>query len=270
MRLSIFLVLVLLFHQGCRPARKVTTVAVRTDTIVRTVVVDVPVVDSAKIMAETIARIAGNRIAYKTFAAKIKVGYKDSKDKNLDFNAFIRMQKDSVIWASIIAALGVEAFRVMVTPDSVMIMDKLEKTIRYTTISELQTITKLPFDFGTLQELLVGNPVYMEGEMKSYREDGSLLSMSMIGPFFRHLLTFSKPGLELVKSDLDDVDSLRKRRATLSYEDYQPAGKWVFANTRRLTLAEKERVDLLLEFRQVEFDQPQNYPFSIPKNYKLK
>jgi hypothetical protein len=44
----------------------------------------------------------------------------------------------------------------------------------------------------------------------------------------------------------------------------------VFANTRRLTLAEKERVDLLLEFRQVEFDQPQNYPFSIPKNYKLK
>ncbi len=99
MRLSIFLFLVLLFHQGCRPARKVTTVAVRTDTIVRTVVVDVPVVDSAKIMAETIARIAGNRIAYKTFAAKIKVGYKDSKDKNLDFNAFIRMQKDSVIWA---------------------------------------------------------------------------------------------------------------------------------------------------------------------------
>jgi hypothetical protein len=270
MRLSIFVVLALLFHQGCRPVRKVTAVAIQTDTIVRTAVVDVPAVDSAKIVAETVARIAGKRIVYRTFAAKIKVAYKDSKDKNLDFNAFIRMQKDTVIWASIIAALGVEAFRVMVTPDSVMIMDKLEKTIRYTTISELQAITKLPFDFGTLQELLIGNPIYMDGEMKSYRDDGSLLSMSMTGSFFKHLLTFSKPRMELVQSDLDDIDSLRKRRATLSYEDYQPAGKWTFANTRRLALSEKERVDLLLEFRQVEFDQPQNYPFSIPKNYKLK
>jgi hypothetical protein len=27
---------------------------------------------------------------------------------------------------------------------------------------------------------------------------------------------------------------------------------------------------VVLEFKQVEFDQPQTFPFSIPKNYKLK
>jgi hypothetical protein len=29
-------------------------------------------------------------------------------------------------------------------------------------------------------------------------------------------------------------------------------------------------VEVDMEFRQVEFDKPQNYPFSVPRNYKLK
>jgi hypothetical protein len=268
MRYLVILFLAALLSASCHGPRKITTVVAVKDTVA---LVTVPVEsDSARLVKETFEGLARNRIDYRTFSAKIKVDYKDSKDKNLDFNAFVRMRKDSVIWVSIIAALGVEAFRLMITPDSVVILDKLEKTVQYSSISELQKVTQLPFDFSTLQELIIGNPVYMEGELKNFKEEGELLTMSMMGKVFKHLLTFTRQDFTLRNSKLDDLDLTRSRTAKLAYEDYQPNGSWKFAGTRRLTLAEKNEINVVLEFKQVEFDQPQTFPFSIPKNYKLK
>jgi hypothetical protein len=226
--------------------------------------------DSARKVQALFARIDSNRIRFETFSAKVKVDYKDSKDKNLDFNAFIRMRKDSVVWVSVIAALGVEAFRVLIRPDSVIIMDKLEKTVKYTTVADLQRITQLPFDFMTLQQLIAGNPLYMDGELQSYREDEEKVSVFLAGSRFRHLLSFLRPGLTLSRSQLDDADLLRKRSANLEYEEYATLSGRTFPGIRRIRLSDQQTVDLRLEFRQVEFDTPQNYPFNIPRNYTLK
>jgi Domain of unknown function (DUF4292) len=226
--------------------------------------------DSVRKVKAAYARIDSNRIRFETFSAKVKVDYKDSKDKNLDFNAFIRMRKDSVVWVSVIAALGVEAFRVLIRPDSVVIMDKLEKTVKYTTVADLQRITQLPFDFTTLQQLIAGNPLYMDGALQTFREDVGMVSMFMEGDRFRHLASFVLPGLTLTRSQLDDVDLLRKRTAHLEYEEYAQIFGRSFPGIRKIRLSDQQTVNLRLEFRQVEFDTPQSYPFSIPRNYTLK
>lgn len=226
--------------------------------------------DSIRRVGLALARIDSNRIGFETFSAKIKVDYKDSKDKNLDFNAFVRMRKDSVVWVSIIAALGVEAFRVLIRPDSVMIMDKLEKTIKYTTVSDLQRITQLPFDFSAMQQLILGNPLYLEGELQLFREDATGVTVFYSGNRFRHLASFLKPAVALSRSRLDDTDLLRKRSAELDYESYENVGSRRFSGIRRIRLAEQQSVDVRLEFKQVEFDLPLSFPFSVPSNYKLK
>lgn len=226
--------------------------------------------DSVRRVRGALARIDSNRIRFETFSARVKVDYRDSKDKNLDFNAFIRMRRDSVVWVSVIAALGVEAFRVLIRPDSVMIMDKIEKTIKYATVSDLQQITQLPFDFTTLQQLIAGNPLYMDGELQTFREEAGLVSMFLSGDRFRHLAHFLRPDLTLNDSRLEDADPLRKRSANLDYEAYADIAGRRFAGLRRIRLSDQQTVDLKLEFRQVEFDTPQSYPFSIPRNYKLK
>jgi len=253
---------------SCRPSRKITEVVARKDSLSQSV--DTTAQDSIRRVQTAYARISSNRIEYSTFSSKIRVDYKDSKGRAIDFNLFVRMRKDSVIWASIIGALGVEGFRVMIRPDSVVILDKLEKTVQYMSVAGLQDLTQLPFDFKTLQELLVGNPVYMDGELKAYREESGVVSLSLFGDFFKHLLTFTSADMRLQSSKLDDIDPVRSRTAKLVYEDYLPAGRWMFSGRRQLTLAEKSRIDVLLEYRQVEFDQSLTYPFSIPKNYKLK
>jgi hypothetical protein len=268
MRPIITSLLLLYCLASCRPARKITEVVARKDSLSQQI--DTSAQDSIRRVQAAYAKVSSNRIEYSTFASKIRVDYKDSKGRAIDFNVFVRMRKDSVIWASIIGALGVEGFRVMIKPDSVVILDKLEKTVQYMSVAGLQELTQLPFDFKTLQELLVGNPVYMDGELKAYREETEEVSMSLFGDFFKHLLTFKRADMLLQSSKLDDIDPLRNRTAKLVYEDYQPNGRWMFSVRRQVTLAEKSRIDVSLEYRQVEFDQPQSYPFSIPKNYKLK
>jgi hypothetical protein len=268
MKNLLFLLLTIVLLASCRSTRKISSVMVIKDS---TVVDTNPIEsDSARIVHETIARMEQKHIDFNTFSAKVKVDYRDSKDRKYDFNAFIRIRNDSVIWVSVIAALGIEAFRVLITPDSVAILDKLEKTIQYQTVDYLQQITQLPFDFQTLQDLIIGNPVFTEGDVRSFQDKGSQYTLSMIGPFFKHFMTIDKTSTNLLYSKLDDIDPARSRTANLAYDDYQPNGTWQFANLRRITLAEKTKVDVDMEFKQVEFNKQQNYPFSVPRNYKLK
>lgn len=253
---------------SCRSSRKIATVMTVKDTVA---VVAAPVEsDSARMAHEAMARVQSPRIDFNTFSAKIKVDYRDSKDRKYDFNAFVRIRKDSVMWVSVIATLGIEAFRVLITPDSVIILDKVNKTVQYKPATYLREITQLPGDFNTLQDLIIGNPIFTNAELIAYQDEGSQINMSMIGPFFKHFMTMEKLNFDLLFSKLDDTDPARSRTASLVYDAYEPNGKWRFSNIRRVTLSEKTKIDVDLEFKQVEFDRPLSFPFSIPKNYKLK
>jgi hypothetical protein len=93
--------------------------------------------------------------------------------------------------------------------------------------------------------------------------------LSTVGNSFKHYLTVGKNDLQLMFSKLDDVDLTRSRTASLAYASYFPAATWMFAGTRNISLSEKNKLDILLEFKQVDFDKPVAFPFSIPKNYRI-
>ncbi len=226
--------------------------------------------DSARLVHKALEQIRENNIAFTTFSAKVKADYADSRDRKYDFNANLRMHKDSLIWISINAAFGIEAFRVLITKDSVKILDKLNRTIQHQSLGYLQELANLPVDFYTLQDLIIGNPVYLDSNIVAYKEYGEYVSMSTIGNFFKHFVTFYKNDFSLQHSKLDDVNVFRSRTADLSYDDYANSGERHFSNKRRITIAEKNKLDIDLEFKQVQFNQQLSFPFNIPRNYKLK
>lgn len=268
MKIFFYSLLLSLALFSCRSSRKISTIVAQKDSAV--VVVNPSESDSAKMVRATFAKINDRYIQFTTFSSKVKVDYSDDKNNRIDFNAFIRMKKDSAVWVSIIAALNIEAYRVLITPDSVVILDKLNRTVQTKSLSYLQQITKLPFDFKTLQDLIIGNPVYLDKNIVAYRDQDEKLSFSTIGDAFKHYMTVSKNDLSILFSKLDDIDVSRSRTANLSYEDYVAAGSWKFAETRKISLSEKTTIDVKLDFKQVEFDKPMAFPFSIPKNYKVK
>lgn len=268
MRTVLFLCLLLSMLAACRSTRKITTVIAKKDSAV-VVVVKPEDSDSAKNVRATLATIKSKKIGFTTFSSKVKVDYSDDKNRKLDFSAYIRMKKDSAIWVSIIAALNIEAYRVMITPDSVTILDKLNRTVQHKPLSYLQGITQVPFDYQTLEDLIIGNPVYLDKTIVAYADQGEKLSLSTIGDAFKHYLTVGKTDLQLLFSKLDDVDMTRSRTANLAYGEYVAAGNWMFAGLRNITLSEKTKLEIKLDFKQVEFDKPMSFPFSIPKNYKV-
>ena len=268
MRIFLFLMFLVISVASCRSTRKITTVITKKDSAV--VVINPEESDSAKTVRAIINKIGSKEIKFNTFSSKVKVDYSDEKNNRVDFNAFIRMQKDSAIWVSIIAALNIEAYRVMITPDSVIIMDKIERTIQRKPLEYLQKITKVPFDFKTLEVLIIGNPVYLDKNVTSFSDQGESISMSTLGEIFKHFITVSKKDLNILFSKLDDIDVTRSRTASLTYADYSSVGIWDFSGLRKISLSEKTKIDVQLEFKQVEFDKPLSFPFSIPKSYKIK
>ncbi|CAN5634001.1 hypothetical protein BH10BAC2_BH10BAC2_43090 [soil metagenome] len=263
-----YAVMLMSMNVGCRPAKKVQRIeqSISKKDTVATVIV-VPEVDSFSIVRNIVDSLNKKRIDFNTFSAKIKVDY-EGKDGGDQATAYVRIQKDSVIWMSLTGALGIEGYRLLISKDSFRLMNKLQKTIQYRSIAYLQEITEVPFDFYSLQDVIIGNPVFIDSNIVSYKNTESELLVLMIGNVFKHLLTMENVDRRITHSKLDDINPIRNRTCDITYESYENAGDFYFSTKRRISVAEKSKLDINIEFKQYNFNKPQDYPFNIPKNYK--
>ena len=159
--------------------------------------------------------------------------------------------------------------RLLITQDSVFLLDKLNKTFLVRSIDYLQEVSSLPLSLPTLQNLLLGNPVFIDSVV-SFSNDNNTITLLSIGNSFKNLVTIKSDNNFLMHSKLDDVDIARSRTADLSYDDYENKKGRPFSSKRRITVAEKNKLDISLNFKQYDFDEEVNFPFSIPKNYKQR
>ncbi len=255
---------------ACRGSKKLQSTVTNKDSVI-THLVNPLESDSVKLVHDVFEKIENNSIAFNTFSGKIKVDYKDSRQRKYDFNSFVRIQKDSVIWVSISALLGMEAFRVLITPDSVKIINRLDNYYQFHTTDYIREITQLPADFYVLQDILIGNPLFIDTtNVLFYKETGQNVSISTVSEYFKHLLTMRKEDFAITHSKLDDVDIIRNRTADFSFEDIVSIQDRLFSNKRTIVITEKNRIDITLDFKQAEFDKPLTFPFNIPKNYTKK
>jgi hypothetical protein len=273
-QICLYTCMALLALVACRPARKVQKIeeAISKKDTTSTVVVTPttePAVDSLAIARELYQKIELGKTNFNSFQGKMKVEY-EGKDGGDQATASVRVLKDSLIWISLTGALGIEGYRLLITQDSVYLMNKLNKTITLRSIDYLAELTEIPFDFETLQNLIVGNPVFTDSNVVTYRNTDNTLSLLMVGSLFKHLVTLENTSFKLLSSKLDDVDAMRNRTCVITYGDYTTAGGNQFAQHRKITVAEKSRLNITINFKNFEFNNALTFPFSIPKNYKRK
>ncbi len=254
---------------SCRSTKRIQTAISKKDTS-QVMVTGKPdsKADSMLFIKQVFNTIETNKISFNTFSAKVKVDFEGNDGKKSDFNAFIRLKKDSVLWISINAALGIEAFRIMVTPDSVKVLNKLDKVVQLRSVGYLQEVARIPLSFAELQDLIVGNAPYLDSNIVSYKNEGTSISLVSIGKLFKHFLTVSKNDYRIQHSKLDDVDNIRARTCDITYGDYQTRNGVVFSTFRKITVSEKSKLDIEMQFKQFDFNEQLNFPFNIPKNYK--
>lgn len=271
MKLFFSLLILLLCTQACRPVRrvqKIETAVSSKDTSLRVVMPVQKPLDSLGLAGDIIARIQKKPILFNTFYAKVRIDYNDNSGGG-QATAFIRIKKDSLIWISL-NQLGIEGMRLLIRPDSVFLMNKLKRTVQLRSIKYLQELTELPFTFAELQDLIVGNPVFLDSHVKQYRNSEEAIEILMVGPIFKHLITLEKPNQLFVHSKLDDVSHSRNRTCDITLDKYEQQGNVFFSTLRKIAVSEDQRLDVEMDFKNVNFNQPLSFPFNVPANYQRK
>ncbi len=270
-RMFIFLTSIILLAASCRSTRKIQTAISKRDTVAVPVVTTEPKQakeDSSAMISQALTLMQNSKINFTTFSAKINVDYSGADGKKYDVNATLRMYKDSAIWIAITAIFGIEGLRAYITKDSVKLLNRQDKTYTARSVAYLQEVSKLPLDLSTLQQLLIGNPVFIDSNIISYSKTGNTVSLISLGDWFKNLVTLNASSGRVEHSKLDDTELGRSRTCDLSYDDYENKKGVNFSTKRRITVAEKSKLDLKLDFKQYDFNETLSFPFSIPKNYK--
>ena len=160
---------------SCRSTKTITKAISKKDTVQKktdTLTAEDLHLDSMRYIQQLYSHIQANTINCQTFSAKMNVHYEGSDGKDYELTAFVRLEKDKRIWISINATLlGIEVFRALITPDSAKVLNKMDKVYQLRSISYLQEISHLPFDFNVLQSIILGNPIYLDSNIVFYRKD---------------------------------------------------------------------------------------------------
>ncbi|MEI9910287.1 MAG: DUF4292 domain-containing protein [Bacteroidota bacterium] len=132
------------------------------------------------------------------------VDYVGGDGKKENVNATLRMYKDSVIWIAVTGLFGIEGLRAFITKDSIKVINKLDKIYTGRSVAYVQEVTGLPLDLASLQDLLIGNPVFLDSNIISYIKTPTTISLLSIGEWFKNLITLNNGVMH--HSKLDDTD----------------------------------------------------------------
>jgi len=214
-------------------------------------------------------KVLSKRISFYSFNAKIKVDY-EGQEESQKVTAYLSMLRDSMILVQLKGALGIVGLQIKITKDSVILVNKVDKWVQKRSIAYLKEVADIPFDFYTLQDVIIGNPVFTDSNIVSYKNSGNHLQVLMVGGLFKHFITLENNDYKVLHSKLDDVDMLRNRTCDITYGEYTTVNNILFSTYRKISVAEKSKLDISLDFKELSFNEPLKYGFTIPKNYKRK
>ncbi|WP_295127874.1 DUF4292 domain-containing protein [uncultured Chitinophaga sp.] len=217
------------------------------------------------------SKVKANHIDFKTFEAKLKVDY--ANDKGTSFNNIrvnIRMIKDSVIWISCSVLILDDVVRAVITKDSLKLVNRKDKTVLLRDIANAKETLNIPFDFATLQDLIIGNAIYFNDSITNIIKTPSVVSFSCQHPEVVSLFNVFADDFGLQQSKVTDRDSTgtAARSCELTYGEYKTIQGRKFPTQRRIYIEEKNILKVAMDFKdKIEFDTPVSVPFKVPASY---
>lgn len=205
---------------------------------------------------------------YHTLSAKIKTEFKGNDGSELSLMITLRSVSDSAIWMSASPALGIEAVRILFTPDSIKVMDKINGRYLRESYAFLKSFTTAEINYEMIQNIITGNAAFMNKTFatdsitnyyKSHCNTNTLQENLVVTKLFRILGN--------IITDISTQDKIN-----IQYADFQ------FVETEYLpfdiqveALSKGKKASLLLNYTNVSVNAPVDIKFNIPSSYtKMK
>ncbi|MEQ8687775.1 MAG: DUF4292 domain-containing protein [Imperialibacter sp.] len=216
-------------------------------------------------------------INFDYFSTKTKINYTEG-DNKINASANIRIRKDSIIWFSLTPALGIEAARGIITKDSLVVVDRLNKVYFVYTYASLSEKYNFNIDYQLLEAIFLGNPPrnIKENERVVREADYAMVEQKEGEVTFNNYISTKTSKLE----KLSIVDLPTTNTLNITYSDFQVVDEFhIFPFQSLISLvynkpgtAEAFNTQIEIEHNKAEVEdgKKMKFPFNIPQKYERK
>ncbi len=252
--LPLFLVLVVL---GCKPKKVIVAPPVNP--------VKVEVVPDKK--PENLIMLKGKDLSFNTLSLKGKASLNVNGDEN-NVSMLIRIEKDKKIWVSVTAIAGIEVARAVITPDSLLLRNNIQKTYARKPFSYIYGFTNKQINFKLLQAVFAGNtiPDFMNVSSELKQQNGVWVLSGLTNNLAYQSLFNTL--LKVSETSLNDAKSAQAFK--VAYGSYTPLNSALFPSSLKInSMSGVKKIDVDIDFTKIDINVPVDFPFSVPKSYEL-
>ena len=242
----------------------VSSCKTRKAAIVNKPVVVVPPKPVNKIETQ-LAPIKAQQVYFNTFAAKARTNLNIDGNTN-DCTLNIRISNNKKIWVSITALLGIEVARAVITPDSVLVINRLQGVYLKKPFSFIYTYTNRHITYNTVQSLLVGNaiPSLLNDSTKYDNTNNNITLSGNLQDVLYKLMV----GADMKVTQTNLQNSAQQQSLQVNNSTFIMSGdKKVPSQIAIASTAKNKKVQVNLHYVKVDFNQQLDYPFNIPDDY---
>lgn|SRR6185312_6586758 len=233
-------------------------------------VVNKPISDTSPVNVSTISpekleMIRTGQLNYTTFSGKAKAQLTiNNSSNNVSLN--IRIARGQEIWVSITAIAGIEVARALITPDSILVVNKLQGLYLRKPFSFIYKYASDKLDYNSVEALLVGNaiPQLLNANTQVTADSTNMNLSGALDELMYHMVVGSNQ--RVTETNLSN----QLQAQTLQVNNGQPMvvlDRTMPAQIDINSAVGAKKVSISLHYNKVDFDKPQEYPFSIPSGY---
>lgn len=227
------------------------------------------------------SNLKANEFKFERLNAKLSADA-EVDSTSASFTVTLRMKKDSVIWMSI-SKLGIEGARVLITKDSVKLLNRIKNNYFVGDFVYLSKIVGADLDFEMMQSILIGNSVefYDEDEKIKPGIDNCQYTLGTIRK--KRLRKVMEKGKELKEpaQSIYMIPETFKIARVLFYEfgpdrsfdarysNYEAKDSTqLFPMKMNYTIKAQKSVKIDIAYNKLVLNEEQTFPFKIPENYE--
>jgi len=206
-----------------------------------------------------------NQLDFKTLRGKLKIDYADG-DTEQSVPLTLRMEKDKAIWVS--APLGI--VKAYITPGRVSFYNKLQNEYFDGDFTFLSNMLGTELDFEQVQNLLLGQAI-VNLKVSKYdvevANDTYQLKPKKAEQLFKILFQIEPKNYKMALQQLSQP--AKNRLLQINYTNYQKINKWILPNQIDIAAINGSvESTIVIEYRNIEFDQALRFPYKIPNGFK--
>jgi hypothetical protein len=259
----IILALQLLFITACKTSKKV--------------VVTTPAVSATPLSINAIlTHLADNEIKADWMSGTAGVDY-SGKPMSISVSTEVRYRRDSVIWMNI-KKLGIlNLARVKITRDSVYVLNNINANYMAKDFKYIENRFGIPANFDILQDILLGNPVFLtEKDKLKIEKDASSNDILLRGSNDQWQTGYHLDPATLSVKNMHFEQPISGRSLKITYEAFHPLrgykdGKTYFSYLRTIDVESpqtgKAQIVMEVDADDLEVNVPKTIKFEIPSHY---